>query len=56
MADGGLFCCILQAEQELGQLRGNLQDQQSLTKQEARRVSSSCQFSASCRMVLVVGG
>ncbi|KAF6257749.1 hypothetical protein COO60DRAFT_1639651 [Scenedesmus sp. NREL 46B-D3] len=30
----------VQAEQELGQLRGNLQDQQSLTKQEAQRIEA----------------
>jgi hypothetical protein len=34
-----MLLSFLQAEQELGQLRGNLQDQQSMTKQEAQRVS-----------------
>jgi hypothetical protein len=47
-----VFCCILQAEQELGQLRGNVQDQQSLTKQEAQRVSNSQERQESCSMEL----
>jgi hypothetical protein len=36
---GTVLLSFLQAEQELGQLHGNLQDQQSMTKQEAQRVS-----------------
>jgi hypothetical protein len=46
---------FLQAEQELGQLRGNLQDQQSMTKQEAQRVSGTAQCNAAQRLKLAAG-